>query len=211
MGHGRFLIFYLLAGAVAALAQCWADPASDSSRSSARAARSPASWAPTSSSSRTRGCSSSSSCSSFIDVVEIPALFLIGFWFAVQILGGVGASRRRARRWDVAFWAHVARPGRRCSGRAGVPRGPNVSRSPGGAADLHGVIICRLCVCRTSRETIGELDDELLELVLELRRRHRPAAAAQLVDLLGQRAAGEAGASALRDRRPSASRARRDT
>ncbi len=55
MGHGRFLLFYLLAGAAAALLQTQASAPRPPFRSSGRAAPSPASWARTSSCSRTRG------------------------------------------------------------------------------------------------------------------------------------------------------------
>jgi hypothetical protein len=42
----------------------------------------------------------------FIDVIEIPAIFFLGFWFAMQLLSGVGqlASVSGA---NVGFWAHI--------------------------------------------------------------------------------------------------------
>ena len=55
MGHGRFLVFYLLCGIVAALAQTFVNP-TRWCRWSAPAAPSPACSARTSSSSRTRAC-----------------------------------------------------------------------------------------------------------------------------------------------------------
>ena len=55
LGHGRYLVFYLLCGALAGLAQTLLSPG-PTSRRLAPAARLPASWAPTSCSTRTRAC-----------------------------------------------------------------------------------------------------------------------------------------------------------
>jgi membrane associated rhomboid family serine protease len=41
----------------------------------------------------------------FIDVVEVPAVIFLGIWFLLQILGGVGRVAGAAG--GVAFWAHV--------------------------------------------------------------------------------------------------------
>jgi len=43
----------------------------------------------------------------FVDVVEIPAVFFLGFWFLLQIMGGVGRIGG-ADVGGVAFWAHAA-------------------------------------------------------------------------------------------------------
>ena len=55
MGHGRFVVFYLLCGIAAVLAQALPDPSS-TCRWSARAARSPACSARTCCCIRTRAC-----------------------------------------------------------------------------------------------------------------------------------------------------------
>ncbi|MGH9410407.1 MAG: rhomboid family intramembrane serine protease [Vicinamibacterales bacterium] len=44
----------------------------------------------------------------FFDLVEIPAIFFLGFWFLMQLLSGVGSlGVRNAAAGGVAFWAHV--------------------------------------------------------------------------------------------------------
>ena len=56
IGHGRFIVFYLLCGAVAALAQTLFNPRSAHPDDRRERRRSPACWAPTSCCSRTRAC-----------------------------------------------------------------------------------------------------------------------------------------------------------
>jgi membrane associated rhomboid family serine protease len=44
----------------------------------------------------------------FFDLVEIPAVFFLGFWFLMQLLSGVGSlGARTAAGGGTAFWAHV--------------------------------------------------------------------------------------------------------
>jgi membrane associated rhomboid family serine protease len=43
----------------------------------------------------------------FIDVVEIPAVVFLGFWFLFQVAGGVGRAAQDASTGGIAFWAHV--------------------------------------------------------------------------------------------------------
>jgi membrane associated rhomboid family serine protease len=44
----------------------------------------------------------------FFDLVEIPAVFFLGFWFLMQLLSGVGSlGARTAAAGGTAFWAHV--------------------------------------------------------------------------------------------------------
>jgi membrane associated rhomboid family serine protease len=43
----------------------------------------------------------------FIDIVEVPAVLFLGFWFLIQILGGVGRLAQTANPGGVAFWAHL--------------------------------------------------------------------------------------------------------
>ena len=111
MGHGRFLVFYLLCGDCRRAGPD--DHGSEFARSrwSAPAAPSPASWARTSSSTLTRGssrcCRSSSSC----QIIEVPAIFFLGIWFVMQFLSGVGSIATATGgepAGGVAFWAHVA-------------------------------------------------------------------------------------------------------
>jgi membrane associated rhomboid family serine protease len=47
----------------------------------------------------------------FVQVVEIPAVVFLGFWFVMQLVSGVGSSLATATgqaAGGIAFWAHVA-------------------------------------------------------------------------------------------------------
>lgn len=69
----------------------------------------------------------------FVTTVAVPAIFMLGYWFLLQLLQGIPALG--SERGGVAFWAHIGgflagvalvwvfrRPGR------GGPRGPRVKR-----------------------------------------------------------------------------------
>ncbi|HEX77667.1 MAG TPA: rhomboid family intramembrane serine protease [Dehalococcoidia bacterium] len=43
----------------------------------------------------------------FITIVRIPAVYLLGFWFLLQFVGGVGSLGPSAQTGGVAYWAHV--------------------------------------------------------------------------------------------------------
>ena len=107
LGHGRFLLFYLLSGVVAALAQTAVNPAS----------RVPMIGA----------CGAVSGVLGaylilfpyatiltvvtfifFIRLVRMPALVVLGLWVAVQFVNGVGAFHApRGHGGGVAWFAHV--------------------------------------------------------------------------------------------------------
>ena len=106
LGHGRFIIFYLMCGAVAAVGQVAIDPTSTLPTIGASGAIAgvmggyfvlyPGSrvltlviWI-------------------FIQIVELPAVVLLGFWFVMQLAGGVGQIAATAHGGGVAFAAHVA-------------------------------------------------------------------------------------------------------
>jgi rhomboid family protein len=106
LGHGRFIIFYLMCGAVAAVGQVAIDPTSTLPTIGASGAIAgvmggyfvlyPNSrvltlviWI-------------------FIQIVELPAVVLLGFWFVMQLAGGVGQIAATAHGGGVAFAAHVA-------------------------------------------------------------------------------------------------------
>jgi membrane associated rhomboid family serine protease len=106
MGHGRFLLFYLLCGAAAALAQTLMLPESRLPMVGASGAVAgvmgayfvlyPRSLIVT---------------FVFFTFVEVPAILFLGLWFLVQFLNGVGsvaASATSATTGGIAFWAHVA-------------------------------------------------------------------------------------------------------
>lgn len=104
MGHARFLVFYLLVGLAATLAQTAADWGSTLPLVGASGAIA-----------GVMGAYFVLFPSSrilvlvfllfFVDVVEIPALLYLGFWFLLQIVGGAG--RVGATGGGVAFWAHA--------------------------------------------------------------------------------------------------------
>ena len=43
----------------------------------------------------------------FIQIIEIPAVFFLGFWFIVQFFSGTAALTTSASSGGVAFWAHI--------------------------------------------------------------------------------------------------------
>ena len=43
----------------------------------------------------------------FITFIRIPAILLLGFWFLLQFVGGVGSLGPSAQAGGVAYWAHI--------------------------------------------------------------------------------------------------------
>jgi membrane associated rhomboid family serine protease len=110
VGHGRYIVFYLICGAVAALAQTWSDPTSQVPTIGASGAVAgvmggyfvlyPQSRILT-----------LLPLFIFWQIVEVPAVVLLGFWFVLQLFSGVGSSlavRGPEAVGGIAFWAHVA-------------------------------------------------------------------------------------------------------
>ena len=109
MGHLRFLVFYLLCGAAAGLAQTWADPASDVPMVGASGAIAGVMGAYIVLYPHSRVLT----LLPFpIMVFEVPAAVLLGLWFALQFLSGLGSlasvGRGDGPTGGIAFWAHVA-------------------------------------------------------------------------------------------------------
>ena len=104
MGHGRFLIFYLLAGAAAALLEIQFSPNSFVPLVGASGAIAGVMGAYLFMFPHSR-VHVLIFLFIFIDVVEIPAVIFLGIWFVMQIMGGVG--RVASEQGGVAFWAHV--------------------------------------------------------------------------------------------------------
>jgi membrane associated rhomboid family serine protease len=107
MGHGRFVVFYLLAGIIAALAHAWSDPMSAVPTVGASGAIAGVmgayfvlyphsrilTWVPP------------------IFLFEVPATVFLGLWFLLQLVSGVSLSVMPAggtMTGGIAFWAHVA-------------------------------------------------------------------------------------------------------
>jgi membrane associated rhomboid family serine protease len=106
MGHARFLVFYLVAGSLAAIGQTLADPSSAVPIIGASGAIAGVMGAYFLLLPRSR-ILVLIFLFFFIDVVEVPAVFFLGFWFLMQIFGGVGQLGSSGSSADVAFWAHL--------------------------------------------------------------------------------------------------------
>jgi membrane associated rhomboid family serine protease len=109
LGHGRFLVFYLLAGVAAALAQTLSAPRSAVPIIGASGAVNAVLGAyallfPYASILTLVGFAF------FWRFVHIPAMLVIGFWVVLQLLFGyltVSASARGAESGGVAWFAHI--------------------------------------------------------------------------------------------------------
>ena len=105
VGHGRFIVFYLLCGIVAALAQVAADPASTLPTIGASGAIAGVMGAYFVLYPHSRVLT----LVPFIfGVIEVPAIVLLGFWFLMQLFSaGTIAMTVASRGGGVAFAAHV--------------------------------------------------------------------------------------------------------
>jgi membrane associated rhomboid family serine protease len=108
MGHGRFLVFYVLAGAGAALAQTIAVPDSPVPMVGASGAIAGVMGAYFVLYPHSRVLT----LIPFpLTVVEVPAIYLLGIWFAMQFVSGLATldpASTGELAGGVAFWAHAA-------------------------------------------------------------------------------------------------------
>jgi membrane associated rhomboid family serine protease len=108
MGHLRYLVFYLLSGAVAGLAQVAVTPSSYVPMIGASGAIAGVMGAYFVLFPRSRVLTLLP-IFIFIQIVEIPALWFLGLWFVFQVFSGVGSIATTAgSQGGIAFWAHVA-------------------------------------------------------------------------------------------------------
>ena len=108
LGHGRYLAFYLLAGAAAGLAQTLVNPTSPVPTIGASGAIAGVMGAYLVLYPHSRVLTLIW-LFIFVDIIEIPAVFFLGFWFLVQLFSGVGSVAQAAgSQGGIAFWAHVA-------------------------------------------------------------------------------------------------------
>ncbi|MBI1876548.1 MAG: rhomboid family intramembrane serine protease [Acidobacteria bacterium] len=109
MGHGRYFVFYLLCGTVAAIAQVLVDPESAIPTIGASGAIAGVMGAYFVLYPHSR-ILTLIPIFVFLEVVEVPAVFFLGFWFIMQLLSGAGsiAMRVQSGTGGIAFWAHVA-------------------------------------------------------------------------------------------------------
>lgn len=107
VGHGRFLVFYLLCGTIAALSQAVLIPTSQVPMIGASGAIAGVMGAYLVLYPHSRILM----LFPFPPILfELPAVFFLALWFVVQFLNGVGALAQMGARnlsGGVAFWAHV--------------------------------------------------------------------------------------------------------
>ncbi|HCP32429.1 TPA: rhomboid family intramembrane serine protease [Candidatus Acetothermia bacterium] len=103
MGHGKFLLFYLVCGAIAAFAQMAINPNSGVPQIGASGAIAGvlAAYFMLFPNSRVLTLIP---IFFFIRLVAIPAVFLLGFWFILQVISGAGSLGAAS---GVAFFAHI--------------------------------------------------------------------------------------------------------
>jgi membrane associated rhomboid family serine protease len=106
LGHVRYLFFYLGAGAVAAILQILFSPFSTVPMLGASGAIAGVMGAYFILYPHSRVLTVVFLLFLF-DVVEIPAIFLLGIWFLMQLLNGVGSIGVSSVGGGTAFWAHV--------------------------------------------------------------------------------------------------------
>ena len=110
MGHGRYMVFYLLCGAGAAFAQTVLTPDSGVPMVGASGAIAGVMGAYFVLYPRSR-ILTLLPLFFFVQLVEVPAIFFLGVWFLLQFLQGVGSMATAGihqAAGGVAFWAHIA-------------------------------------------------------------------------------------------------------
>ena len=107
LGHGRYLIFYLGAGAVAAMLQILFNPFSGLPMLGASGAIAGVMGAYFVLYPHSRVLTAIFVVI-FFDLIEIPAIFFLGLWFLLQLISGVGSlGVSNAAGGGTAFWAHI--------------------------------------------------------------------------------------------------------
>jgi membrane associated rhomboid family serine protease len=110
MGHGRFLVFYLLCGVAAALAQTISQPDSVVPMVGASGAIAGVMGAYFVLYPKSR-IVTLIPLFFFFQVIEVPAILFLGIWFLMQFISGLGSIVTVATgqaAGGVAVWAHVA-------------------------------------------------------------------------------------------------------
>ena len=104
MGHGRFIVFYLLCGLAAAFAQAGVDPASEVPMIGASGAISGVLGAYLVLHPR-KGIWMLFWWLVFVRTFRLPAFVVLGFWIGLQVLSAAVTADQEA---GVAWWAHIA-------------------------------------------------------------------------------------------------------
>jgi membrane associated rhomboid family serine protease len=102
LGHGRFLIFYLLCGVAAGLTQAIVAPQSDVPTVGASGAIAGVLGAYL-----VRHPLARVTVLAFVLLIELPALIVIGLWFLLQFMNGVLDQGGEGPGGGVAWWAHI--------------------------------------------------------------------------------------------------------
>ena len=105
IGHGRFVLFYLLCGACAVFGQVAMNPSSAVPMIGASGAIAGVMGAYFVLFPRSRVLTLVP-IFLFIELIEVPAIFFLGVWFLLQLVSGMGAIGATGA--GVAFWAHAA-------------------------------------------------------------------------------------------------------
>jgi membrane associated rhomboid family serine protease len=107
LGHGRFIFFYLACGIVAALVQTAFNPDSAIPMIGASGAISGVLGAYIILFPHSRVLTLIP-LFIFIEIIEVPAVILLGLWFLLQLVSGLGSLTQPEAGGGVAFWAHAA-------------------------------------------------------------------------------------------------------
>ena len=109
LGHGRFIVFYLLCGIVAAFGQILIDPSSTLPTIGASGAIAGVMGAYFVLYPRSRVLTLVSIIVIW-EIIELPAIVLLGFWFLIQLFsaGTIAVTSASHGNGGVAFMAHVA-------------------------------------------------------------------------------------------------------
>jgi membrane associated rhomboid family serine protease len=106
LGHVGFLIFYLGAGAAAAMLQIFFNPFSTVPMLGASGAIAGVMGAYFVLYPQSRVLTAIFLVF-FFDLVEIPAIFFLGVWFLIQLVSGIGSLGVTSAGGGTAFWAHI--------------------------------------------------------------------------------------------------------
>jgi len=108
LGHGKYLLFYLLCGIVAALGQVIANPYSTAPMVGASGAIAGVMGAYLLKFPRAR-ILTLVFVFFFITTVDIPVPIMLGYWFVTQLFNGIGTiARTHLSQGGTAFFAHIA-------------------------------------------------------------------------------------------------------
>ena len=107
VGHGRFIVFYLTCGLAATLTQVVSNPTSVVPIVGASGAIAGVMGAYFVLFPRSRVLTLLP-LFIFWELIEVPAILFLGFWFLLQLLSGVGSVGAGQDLSGIAFWAHIA-------------------------------------------------------------------------------------------------------